>query len=226
MGAIDQTEFMTVMIGPDPSDWRVPTGFFPLGSPMASDTGLAALTGPRDLGKVRRDLEAAGYRGEKIKLLAPANLWGIKAISDVAADALRKVGMDVDEQVRDSATWVQAIFSKKPPDEGGWNIFCGGLQGTDAMTPATHRLLRGNGGEAGAAAGWPSSPKIEALRDQWLDAPNAPAQRKIAAEIQAQAFIDVPYFPLGTWYPETAFRSDLTGVLDGQAIFWNVRRQV
>ena len=67
MGAIDQTEFMTAVIGPDPSDWRVPTGFFPLGSPMASDEGLAAFTGPRDLGRVRRDLEAAGYRGEKIK---------------------------------------------------------------------------------------------------------------------------------------------------------------
>jgi peptide/nickel transport system substrate-binding protein len=93
------------------------------------------------------------------------------------------------------------------------------------MTPATHRLLRGNGGEAGAAAGWPSSPRIEALRGQWLDAPDVTDQRKIAAEIQAQAFIDVPYFPLGTWYAETAFRSDLTGVLDGQALFWNVRRQ-
>jgi peptide/nickel transport system substrate-binding protein len=225
MGAIDQTEFMTAVIGPDPSDWRVPTGFFPLGSPMASDEGLAALTGPRDLGRVRRDVEAAGYRGEKIKLLAPANAWGIKAICDVAADTFKKVGMNVDAQVMDGGTLARTIFSKKPPDEGGWNVFCAGLQGTDAMTPATHRLLRGNGGEAGAAAGWPSSPRIEALRGQWLDAPDVTVQRKIAAEIQAQAFIDVPYFPLGTWYPETAFRSDLTGVLDGQALFWNVRRQ-
>ncbi|MGD0108869.1 MAG: ABC transporter substrate-binding protein [Rhodopila sp.] len=223
MGAIDQSVFMTAVIGPDPSDWHVPTGFFPLDSPMASDVGLAALTGPRDLGKARSDLEMAGYRGEKIELLAPADAWGIKAICDVAADTLRKVGMNVDQQVRDGATLAQTIFSKKPPDEGGWNVFCAGLQGTDAMTPATHRLLRGNGEQAGA--GWPSSPKIEALRDQWLDAPDVTVQRKIAAEIQARAFIDVPYFPLGTWYPQTAFRSDLKGVLDGQAIFWNVRRQ-
>jgi peptide/nickel transport system substrate-binding protein len=190
---------------------------------MASDTGLAALTGPRDLGKIRRDLDAAGYRGEKIILLAPANAWGIKAICDVAADTLRKVGMNVDEQVREGGALAGTIFSKKPPDEGGWNVFCGGLQGTDAMTPAAHRLLRGNGEQAGA--GWPNSPKIEALRDRWLDAPDVTAERTIAAEIQAQAFVDVPYFPLGTWYPETAFRSDLTGVLDGQALFWNVRRQ-
>jgi peptide/nickel transport system substrate-binding protein len=93
----------------------------------------------------------------------------------------------------------------------------------DAMSPAGHAALRGHGDKA--FAGWPNCPKLEALRDQWLDAPDLPVQRRIAAEIQAQAFIDVPYFPLGTFYPSTVFRSDLTGVLDGQPIFWNVRRR-
>jgi peptide/nickel transport system substrate-binding protein len=56
--------------------------------------------------------------------------------------------------------------------------------------------------------------------------PMLPPSGGFAAKMQAQAFIDVPYCPLGTSYPETAYRSDLTGVLDGQAIFWNVQRQV
>jgi peptide/nickel transport system substrate-binding protein len=218
MGAIDQTEFMTAAAANDPSRWTVPTGYFPPASPMASDVGLAALTGPRDLGKVRKDLLAAGYRGEKIVLIANVNAWTLKVYSDVTADMLRKVGMDVDEQVMDSATWLKRLNSKKPPDQGGWNLFCAALQGTDALSPASHwRLL--------APPGWPSSEKINALRDQWLDATDVTTQRKIAAEIQAQAFIDVPYYPLGTYYVSTAYRSDLTGVLDGQALFWNVRRQ-
>jgi peptide/nickel transport system substrate-binding protein len=29
LGAIDQAEFMTAAIGADPSQWRVPTGYFP-----------------------------------------------------------------------------------------------------------------------------------------------------------------------------------------------------
>ncbi len=155
-------------------------------------------------------------------MLAPANAWGIEAICDVAADMLRKVGMNVDERMRDSATLGQLISNKWPPDQGGWNAFCTGLRGTDALTPATRCMLRSNV----QTIGWPSSPKIEALRDRWLDTSDFTAQRKIAAEIQVQAFIDVPYFPLGTWYLSTAFRATLTGVLDGQAIFWNVRRQV
>jgi peptide/nickel transport system substrate-binding protein len=218
MGAIDQTEFMTAATANDPSRWVVPTGYFPPASPVASDVGLAALTGPRDLAKVRKDLLAAGYRGEKIVLIASVNAWTLKVFSDITADMLRKVGMDVDEQVMDSATWFKRLNSKKPPDQGGWNLYCSALQGTDALSPASHmRLL--------APPGWPSSEKIKALRDQWLEATDISTQRKIAAEIQAQAFIDVPYYPLGTNYPSTAYRSDLTGVLDGQALFWNVRRQ-
>ena len=185
---------------------------------MASDAGLSALTSPRDPGKVRSDLKAAGYRGEKVVLVVPANAFALKAFSAVAANTMRKAGMDVDEQVMDSATWFRRILSKKPPSEGGWNALCGALQGTDALSPANHSLL--------AFPGWPNSEKIKALRDQWLETPDVTAQRQIAAAIQAQAFIDVPYYPLGTYYPATAFRSDLTGVLDGQAIFWNVRRQV
>jgi peptide/nickel transport system substrate-binding protein len=220
MGAINQTDFMNAVIGPDPEDWLVPTGFFPVSSPMATDAGLAALAGPRDFAKVAKDLRAAGYQGEKVVLLAPADAPGIKAICDVAADMLRKVDMNVDELVTDFPTIGQRVFSKKPPDQGGWSFFCTGLQGTDALTPATNRNLRGNA----QTVGWPNSPKIEALRDRWLDTSDVATQRNIAAEVQAQAFIDVPYYPLGTWYPTTTFRSTLTGILDGQAIFWNVRR--
>lgn len=222
MGAIDQREFMQAAIGSDPSLWEVPTGYFPPHSPMASDAGLNALQGPRDLDKVRRELRAAGYSGETVVVILPASLWRARMFGEVAADLLRKVGMKVDAQVMDTASWARRLISKKPPDQGGWNVFCTSMQGTDALSPATHLALRGNGDEA--FAGWPSSPAIEALRDQWLDAPTVVERQKIAAVMQAQAFTDVPYFPLGTFYPSTAFRSELTGILDGQAIFWNVRR--
>jgi peptide/nickel transport system substrate-binding protein len=185
---------------------------------IVSRRALTALIGPRDLGKVRSELQAAGYRGEKIVLIAPANLWPIKEFCDVAADTLAKVGMNVDAQVMDSATWLKRVSIKKPLDQGGWNATCANFQGMDSLSPACHRLLVG-------PPGWFDNPKIETLRDRWLDAPDVAVQRKIAAEIQAQAFIDLPYYPLGTFYPSTAYRSELTGVLDGQAIFWNVRRQ-
>jgi peptide/nickel transport system substrate-binding protein len=43
-------------------------------------------------------------------------------------------------------------------------------------------------------------------------------------EIQTQAFEDVPYYPLGLSHLPTAYRADITGMLEGFVLFWNVRR--
>jgi peptide/nickel transport system substrate-binding protein len=42
--------------------------------------------------------------------------------------------------------------------------------------------------------------------------------------MQKQAFEDVPYIPLGLWYQNTAYRANLSGMLKGLPLFWNVRR--
>jgi peptide/nickel transport system substrate-binding protein len=55
-------------------------------------------------------------------------------------------------------------------------------------------------------------------------APDTAAQQKIGIEMQRQAFIDVPYVPLGVLYQPTAYKKELTGVLRGLPLFWNVRR--
>ena len=66
---------------------------------------------------------------------------------------------------------------------------------------------------------------MESLRNAWFDAKTLPEQKKIAEQMQLQAFEDVPYIPLGQSIPPTAYRRDITGVLDGHPFFWNVRRQ-
>ena len=144
------------------------------------------------------------------------------ALSNVAADMLKRVGMNVDYQATDFGTVVQRRTSTKPPAEGGWNLLCIGASGLDAFTPATHLSLRCNG--RGAGYGWPNDPKLEELRESWLDAPDLATQQRIAKEIQLQAFHEIPYFPIGLTRLPTAVRPDITGVLQGFALFWNVRR--
>jgi peptide/nickel transport system substrate-binding protein len=83
-------------------------------------------------------------------------------------------------------------------------------------------FLRGQG-KPGGQPGWPSSPAIEALRDQWLAAPDEAAQKALAAKLQEQAFIDVPYIPLGQYFQNTSYKKTVTGVLDGIPTFWNLK---
>jgi len=222
LGAIDQTEFMIAVKGTDTSLWHVPTGFFPPASPYASDNGMAAITDAPDLGRVRKNLRAAGYRGEKIVLMVPTDLPLLKPLGDVAADVMTKVGMDVDYQAMDIGTLVQRRASKKPPGQGGWSAFCTSFPSIEMWSPAMHLQLRANGD--GAWPGWPTSAPLEALRDAWFDVPDVPAQKELAAKIQEQAFLDLPYYPLGLYYNHSAYRADLTGVLTGLPLFWNIRR--
>jgi peptide/nickel transport system substrate-binding protein len=222
MGAIDQKEYMIAMMGEDTSLWSVPSGFFPPLSPLASNAGMEAVTGKRDYDAVKKALVEAGYKGEKLVLMVPNDQPFNKALSDVAAEMLKRVGMNVDYQATDWGMVVQRRSLTKPPEDGGWHLFATGFSGLDFFTPASHLPLRGNA--KGAWFGWPDDPKIEDLRTAWFNAPDAAAQKKIGMEIQLQAFQSVPYYPLGVAQLPTAFRHDITGVPEGFPIFWNVRR--
>jgi peptide/nickel transport system substrate-binding protein len=223
MGAIDQNAFMTAMAGTDTTLWRTPCGFFSPGTPMASSTASSPLPKEApDFDRVKAALKAAGYKGEKVVLLAGVDSPQRKAMSDVTADTLQQAGIDVDYQAMDWGTVVQRRASAKPPAEGGWNLFCTGFTGLDLASPAVDLGLRGNGKKGWF--GWPDSPKLESLRNDWFEAPDLAAQQRIAIQMQDQAFIDVPYYPLGFAYQPVAFRSDIENILDGFVLFWNVRR--
>ena len=210
LGAVNQADFMTAVASDDTSMWHVPSGFFCPGTPMASDAGMAVLSGPRDYARVKADLAAADF---------PV----LKAMSDVCADMLQKAGLNVDYQALDWGTVNQRRVKKDPVEQGGWSCFCTAWAGTDMINPAGELALRTNG--ANAWIGWPENARIEALREAWFDAPDLAAQQKIAHDIQAEAFQFVPYLPLGQYLQATAYSTKLSGVLNGFALFWNVRKE-
>ncbi|PWC26558.1 ABC transporter substrate-binding protein [Teichococcus aestuarii] len=221
MRAIDQESYMQAIVGDDPSMYHTPIGVFCPGTPMASDAGLEPLRGPRNYDKVKADLKAAGYAGEKVVLLVPSDYAVIKPLGDVAADMFSKIGMNVEYVSTDWGTLLQRRTNKGPVEQGGWNCFVTNWNGTDWMTPATHIAMRGTG-EAGYA-GWSTSPRTEELYEAWYEAPDDAARARICQDIQRQCMTDVPFYPLGQMRQPSAWRNNITGVLGGFAKFWNVR---
>ena len=221
LSVIDQMEFMTAVVGADPALKHVPAGFFTPGTDMASNAGMEALTTPRDLPAAQKALSNAGYQGETVVVLAPTDQPALKALADVGVAVMRRLGLKVDVQSMDWGSVVQRRVSQAPPERGGWSVFHTFWDGEDLLNPATNVMLRGDG--LNASPGWPDNPDIEALRDQWLLASDLSDQRRIAVEIQKHAFVDLPYIPLGQDFVNTAYRG-LTGVLEGFAIFWGVRK--
>ena len=180
------------------------------------------MSGGRDLTAVKKALAAAGYNGEKISLLAGTDVPRINAICEVIGDTCRKLGLNLDYVATDWGTVNQRILSQKPPDQGGWNmygVFSGGL---DFLSPAYHLLIRGIG--AKGPPSWLSDPAIETLRSDWFSAPDLESQKALAAKIQMRALEVGAFIPCGQYFQPTAYRRDLTGVLSGLPLFWNVKR--
>ncbi len=220
--ALRQADFMTAVAGDAPGSWTEGVGFFCPGTPMANEAGMAALTAPRDLDRARRAVAESGYGGERAVLLAPSDFPNLKALADVGADLLQKIGINVDYQALDWGSVLQRLAKTEPVEQGGWSVFHTFWSGLDQLNPAVNASLRANGRQAGR--GWPTSAALENLRDRWLAAPDEASQRSLAEEIQRQAFEDLPYLPLGQMMQRTAYRSDIIGVPTGFAAFWNVRR--
>ncbi len=219
--AVVQSEFMTAMLGDDRSLWHDGAGAFTPGTPLANDVGMQAIDGPRDDDALRRDLAAAGYKGETVALIVPTDFPNLKALSDVGADMLRKIGMTVDYQATDWGTLLVRRAKMDPVGAGGWSLFFTFSSGVDMATPASNLMMRGSG--KAAWFGWPSDPRLEELRDAWFAADGLPAQREIAGKLQQEVFEAVPFVPLGQYFQSTAYRTSVSGVLDGFATFWNVK---
>ncbi len=223
LGAVSQSDEMIAVAGTDPSRYRTPVGFFPPASPMASDAGLDVLTAPRDLARVKAAIQAAGYRGEKVVALLATDFPVLNAMGVVGIDMLQHAGLNVEVVATDWGSVVQRRAKQDAPEAGGWSVFFTSFSGLDQFSPANHVGLRGNG--KAAWFGWPTAPKLEALREQWFAAHDLAAQQELCRAIQLQAFQDVPYLPLGLYYQPTAHRRDLVGLLHGMPLFWNVERK-
>jgi peptide/nickel transport system substrate-binding protein len=221
--AVNQREFMTAVAGEaDPGVINDHVGFFAPSSKYASDAGMENFSSSPDLTALRKEVIAAGYKGEKVVFLGAADVPRITAICEVGADMLTKIGLNVDYVSLDWGTVVQRTVNKTPISEGGWSIFGSMWGGMDWDNPAGNAALRGNG--KNAWFGWPDSPKLEATRDQWLRATDPATLKTLAADMQRQAFVDAPCMPLGLYYQPVAYRADLAGMMKGLILFTGVKR--
>jgi peptide/nickel transport system substrate-binding protein len=223
LAAIDQVEVMTAVMGGDATLFRAPVGVFLPGAPAASEAGMDAVRKRAQPAALKAMLREAGYAGERVVLMHPTDQTFYDAMSSVVAAALRGIGINLDEQAMDWGTVVQRRTNDAPLDKGGWSLFVTGAPAHEYRDPVFAAMLRTAGRYAWS--GWPSNPRIEMLRDQWMDAADEAEQQRLAADIQAEAFNFVPFIPLGQYFPPSAWRNNLSGILKGATpVFWNVEK--
>jgi peptide/nickel transport system substrate-binding protein len=221
--ALSQEDYMRAVVGSDESLWKVLPGFFTPGTPLYTEEGGDILKGNRNYDGAKKLLAEAGYAGQPVTCVVAQDQAPLKAMGEITADLLKKIGMTVDFVATDWGTVGQRRASKSPPGQGGWGMFHTWHAGADCATPAAYNALRANGDKAWF--GWPDSPTVEAEIAAWFEAKSLEEEKAVVGRINKAAMEDVVYIPTGFYYGYQAWRSNIGGVVGGPLpFFWSVTK--
>jgi peptide/nickel transport system substrate-binding protein len=220
--AMNQKDVLDALIG-NPDYYKLCGAAFVCGTPLETDVGSEAVVKGNGMAEAKKLLAESGYDGTPVVIMAPGDVVTLKAQPIVAAQLMKEAGFKIDLQATDWGTVVSRRASQKPIKEGGWNMFFTNWNGADLANPIVNFAIGGKGTKGGWF-GWADDPKIESLKNDFARATTLEDQKKIATEIQKEAYDQVIYIPLGQYTQPTAWRKSLTGILDGPAtpIFWNI----
>jgi peptide/nickel transport system substrate-binding protein len=212
--ALRQQDFMAAVVGDLPDLLHTGMGMFTPGSPFASDAGMDIITGKRDPALARRLIAESGYQGEKIVLMSP-EIPEYAAMAEVSGAMMQELGLNVDLQKMDWGTLSARQRSTDPKVRAGWSCYCVGWAGLWPAVPGSNIPL----------AGVRANPQMDTLRDAWFDAPDLPAQKLVAEQMQMLGLQEPPFIPLGQYFIPYAYRSGLSGFVRAPiTAFWNVRK--
>jgi peptide/nickel transport system substrate-binding protein len=223
MMALSQEDYMRAIVGDDNSLWKSLPSFFTPDTPLYTEVGGDILKGKRDLNAAKKLLAESGYSGQPVTCLVAQDQPITKAMGDVTADLLKKLGMNVDFVATDWGTVGARRAVKTPPGQGGWNMFHTWHAGADCVNPAPYTAIRATGDKAWF--GWPTSPATEKEVTSWFEAKNIDEEKAAIGRLNTAAMDDVVYAPTGFFLGYTAWRKNVSGVAKGPVpLFWGVSK--
>lgn len=219
MWMVHQETYLRVAIG-DRRFWRTCLAFFTCGSPWETQVGAEPLL-HQDLEKAKQLMKEAGYDGRPVVLMDPTDIPVLHAPTLLTQQLLTQMGVKVDLQAMDWSTLLSRRAEKKPPEEGGWNLYHIRSLSADEFNPAGDLTIVGDCNSV--VPGWYCSPRMEELRTELARTRDPARQKELVEEIQKLAYEEVPKVPLGQSVGLVAYRKNVKGVIPFAApIVWNV----
>ena len=162
-----------------------------------------------DIAKAKQMLAESGYKGEKVVLLVASDVPYLNALSLMALQTLRSIGMNVDGISMDWASIGARRAKREAPEAGGWNAYTTVANEFSINSPIVSTYLGAACGNS--LPGWPCDKTLDELRSAWIQA-TVPAKRREALDaFQRRAFETVPYINLGQYFPASGARKELKG---------------
>ena len=220
---VNQENYLRAMFG-EPENWRVCRAYFNCGGPFATDAGAQPDFG-KNKDKAKALLAEAGYKGEPLVLLHPTDISFLSAATQLLAQDLKSIGVNVEMQAMDFATMAQRRANKALPAQGGWHLGLTWWNGAGSMDPVGNVPMQASCDKAWP--GWPCDAAHQALIDAFAATTTNDQRMKAAVAVQESAYTFVPYVPFGQWFQPVAHSPKLKGlpIVPGVMAFWNVEKE-
>ncbi len=222
---MDQVQMLQAFIG-NPDYERPCWSIMACGSPNESSAGTAGLAKP-DVAQAKALLKQAGYVGEPVVLLDPADQPIMHQMSLVLAQFMREAGITVDLQATDWGTVVtRSVRGDKPgPGSPGWHLYPTWAPGRVVASPLTATQLRTPCNVSGFQPN-PCDMELEARRDRFFAAATGEARKAAMDALQERFYEVVPYVVAGQFLAPKAWRANVSGVVSAsEFVFWNVEKK-
>ena len=196
-----------IMQGYGPSDlWATCPSMFSCGTFFANDV-VPEKYNMNNVELAKQLLDEAGYDGEPLIILDPADFPTIHPIPIVLNEQLKRAGVEVDYRVVDWATEVQIVLSPRgSPASEDWHIAPTWMSSW-AFLPLANGIIRKDG------LGFYESPAMQDLRARFARESDLNELKKIADEMQRVYFEEVPYVHLGNFFQLRAMNHSLDGLI-------------
>lgn len=216
--AMNQKDYLAAAIG-DPKFWRTCYSVYPCGTPLENDAGSSVIeTG--DVAAAKAALDATGYDGTPVLIMHPTDVPSLSAFTLVTAQKLRDAGFTVELAAMDWSTLASRRASRKPVNEGGWNMFHTLWNGVDVMTPMS---IAFSGDSEKGWFGWPEDAALEEARAQFPKALADEDKLALAMQVQDRLWSIGASGELGQFFLPIAYRNNVKGIIKSPLYFyWNI----
>jgi peptide/nickel transport system substrate-binding protein len=209
---VDQDEILQAIGIPDRYRVKTCASFWMCGAPLESNAGAEMARFSVD--DARQALGRTSYNGEPVIMLQVSGSISQTA-GEVLAQHMTQAGFTVRQEVMDWGT----VLARRAKREG-WSMFPVYSNGIDMDSPLTHFYIANNCADY---PGWSCDAGMTRLLDDFANAPDILARKRIADDIQAAAYQLVPSVMWGQFARPAANRTRLKNmIVSAFPMFWRV----